>query len=152
MSLSVQKKVLSDSSKSVDMSVLEGKIGYQIRMAERIINRGFLQEVGMTPVQYSVFALVASNEGSSQVAIGEMLKMDRASTMAIVDKLQTAGLIERRKSLVYKRMQALFLTSVGKKEFLLIDKKVEDYDKSVCARLSEKQVEQLFECVKNLRA
>ncbi|GAB1263228.1 hypothetical protein NBRC116493_26800 [Aurantivibrio infirmus] len=152
MSLSVQKKVLSDSSKSVDMSVLEGKIGYQIRMAERIINRGFLQEVGMTPVQYSVFALVASNEGSSQVAIGEMLKMDRASTMAIVDKLQTAGLIERRKSLVDKRMQALFLTSVGKKEFLLIDKKVEDYDKSVCARLSEKQVEQLFECVKNLRA
>lgn len=152
MSSSVQKKTLSQNSKTVDMSVLEGKIGYQIRMAERIINRGFQQNVGMTPVQYSVFALVASNEGSSQVAIGEVLKMDRASTMAIVDKLQTAGLIERRKSLVDKRMQALFLTPVGIKEFKIIDHKVGEYDKSVCSRLTEKQIEHLFDCVKGLRA
>lgn len=133
------------------MTVLEKKLGYQVRMAERIMNRKFTQVVGLTPVQYSVYALVATNEGLSQVAIGEALKMDRASTMAIVDKLQKAELIERRRSPIDKRMQALYLTEKGKKEFKDFDKKVQTNDEKFLTRLTKAQAVSLIESITALR-
>lgn len=150
MSAAIQKK-REAAGFDIDMSVLERKLGYQVRMADRILNRNFAQNVGMTPVQYSVFALVASNEGLPQVAIGESLKMDRASTMAIVDKLQLAGLIERRQSPHDKRMQALYLSSQGQKEFKAIESKVKAHDDKFLEKLSEKDAEMLMSLIAQLR-
>ncbi len=150
MSAVIQKK-REAASFEVDMSVLESKLGYQIRMADRILNREFVQNVGMTPVQYSVFALVASNEGLPQVAIGESLRMDRASTMAIVDKLQLAGLIERRQSPHDKRMQALYLSSQGQKEFKAVEAKVKIHDKNFLEKFSAKEAGLLVSLIEQLR-
>ncbi|GAB1261833.1 MarR family winged helix-turn-helix transcriptional regulator [Aurantivibrio plasticivorans] len=146
----VEKKK-NEAASVVDMSVLETKLGYQIRMADRIINRDFQSFVGMTPVQFSVFALVASNEGLSQVAIGESLAMDRASTMAIVDKLQAADLIERRKATHDRRMQALFLTEKGKEQFAVVDARVLEHEKRHVALFSGEELEQLKALVSLMR-
>ncbi|MGH1471477.1 MAG: MarR family winged helix-turn-helix transcriptional regulator [Cellvibrionaceae bacterium] len=149
---SVIQKKRDSAGFDVDMSVLESKLGYQVRMADRILNRQFSQNVGMTPVQYSVFALVASNEGLSQVAIGESLRMDRASTMAIVDKLQLAGLIERRQSPHDKRMQALYLSSQGQKEFKIVESKVKAHDKTFLDTFSAKDAGLLVSLIGQLRS
>lgn len=136
----------------VDMSVLEEKLGYQIRIADRIMSRDFVQNVGMTPVQFSVFSLVATNEGLSQVAIGESLNMDRASTMAIVHKLELAGLLQRQRSPHDRRMHALQLTAKGRREFTRVSKRVEDYDNTFRSRLSENEIKTLLRCIKKLRS
>lgn len=133
------------------MSVLESKLGYQLRMADRIVSKDFFQNVGMTPVQYSVFSLVATNENLSQVAIGEALGMDRASTMAIVHKLETAGLLERKRSVHDRRMHALQLTAKGKKEFTVINKRVTTHDDIYRNRLSDAEIQTLLQCIKKLR-
>ncbi len=125
---------------SIDRSTLEDKLGFRVRMAERAMHKAFVQSVGMTPVQYSIFTLVADNEGSSQGTIGEALNLDRASTMAIMDKLEQAGLVERRKSPVDRRRHALYLTSKGKQEIVKIEKKVSQSDALFKERLSERQL------------
>ena len=121
----------------VDMSVLDGKLGYRIRILERQLNKEFTRKVGMTAVQFSVFSLVATNEDLSQIAIGEALSMDRASTMAIIDKLEAAGLMERRKSIHDRRVHALQLTEKGRKEFAAVNNKVAKYDSLFSSRLTE---------------
>ncbi len=135
----------------VDMTVLETKLGYQIRMADRLMSKDFVQNAGMTPVQYSVFSLIASNQGLSQVAIGDSLGMDRASTMAIVRKLEKAELIDCRKAMHDRRMQALHLTPKGEKEFELVNSRVSQYDNQVGKRLSAKEREQFLLCLSKLR-
>lgn len=135
----------------VDMSVLERKLGYQLRIADRLVNRDFSQRVGMTPVQYSVFSLIATNPGVSQVAIGDALHMDRASTMAVVRRLESAGLIDCRKSTDDRRRQALHLTPAGKKEFKTVDKRVSDYDDERSGRLTADEKQQLVMCIAKLR-
>jgi len=135
----------------IDMSVLENKLGYQLRIADRALSKDFFQNVGMTPVQYSVFSLVATNENLSQVAIGEALGMDRASTMAIVHKLELAGLLQRRKSPHDRRMHALVLTDKGQKEFAAVDKRVSAHDGAFRDRLSETEIKILLKCIKKLR-
>ncbi|MFC6632550.1 MarR family winged helix-turn-helix transcriptional regulator [Microbulbifer taiwanensis] len=132
-----------DPDGPVDRSTLEDKLGFRIRMAERRIYRDFVQSVDMTPVQYSVFALVAENEGMSQGVIGEALNMDRASTMAIMDKLEKAGLIERKKSPIDRRRHALYLTAKGRKEITAVEKKVRKTDDAFKQRLSDRQLRDL---------
>ena len=142
--------VAKSTQVEVDMSVLESKMGYQVRMADRLLSRDFAQNVGMTPVQYSVFSLVATNPGLSQVAIGDALNMDRASTMAIVRKLEAAGLIDCRKSQQDRRMQALHLTPKGDKEFKQVNKKVSDYDAAKTRNLTAKEKQQFLLCLAKL--
>lgn len=133
-----------DPDGPVDRSALEDKLGFRIRMAERRIYRDFVQSVDMTPVQYSVFTLVAENEGMSQGVIGEALNMDRASTMAIMDKLEKAGLVERKKSPVDRRRHALYLTAKGRKEITSVEKKVRKTDDAFKQRLSDRQLRDLI--------
>ncbi len=147
---SKSNSALAKSSAEVDASVLESKLGYQLRMADRIMSKEFANSVGMTPVQYSVFSLIATNQGLSQVAIGDSLNMDRASTMAIVRKLEKAELIECRKSQFDRRMQALFLSEKGEKEFEEVDVKVSEYDAKMSHRLTENERQQLISFIAKL--
>lgn len=153
MNVAVKVKAKKEAAGSeVDLSVLESKLGYQLRIVDRLVSRDFLQVVGMTPVQFSVFSLVATNENLSQVAVGEALNMDRASTMAIIHKLELAGLLERRKSPHDRRMHALQLTPKGKKEFVRVNKRVTAHDNTFRNRLSENEMKQLLKCLEKLRA
>lgn len=151
----VSKKVRSETSKvfaedSVSMQVLDEKLGYRIRILERLLNKEFTRNVGMTTVQYSVFSLVATNEGLSQIAIGEALSMDRASTMAIIDKLEAAGLLERKKSIHDRRVHALQLTEKGRKQFVVVNNKVAKYDLMFSSKLSQEEMETFNSCLKKL--
>lgn len=131
---------------------LLNKLGFRIRMADRVIYKAFTQTVGITPVQYSVFALVAENEGMAQGAIGEVLDMDRASTMAMMDKLEKAGLIERRNSKVDRRRYALYLTAKGKEEILAFEARVQAVDGAFKQKLTPEQLRQLLDYLDILRA
>ncbi len=149
---SVKAPVKTDKTeKPVDRSILERKLGFRLRMAERAIYKVFIQNVGMTPIQYSLFALVAQNEGLSQGLIGEALNLDRATTMAIMERLESAGLIERRKSLVDRRRHALYLTAKGKKAIVEAERKVQETDDSFKQKLNAKELSEFVRCLDVIR-
>ncbi len=135
----------------VDTAILEEKLGYLLRLAERAASRDLTSASGgLTAVQYSMLALVATNEGMAQGTIGEALNMDRASTMAVMDKLEQAGLIERRKSTVDRRMHAMFLTDKGREEFPRINANILEADQRVKDKLPEEEQAQLVSCLLKL--
>jgi DNA-binding MarR family transcriptional regulator len=124
---------------TVDTGILQSKLGYQIRMTDRIISKDFFANVGMTQVQFSVLSLIATNQGLSQAEVGESLDMDRASTMAVVNKLEHAGLVEKQASEVDKRMNALKLTPEGEQMFPGINRRVVEHEGRFQHRLSRKE-------------
>lgn len=134
----------------IDTCVLEKKLGYLVRLLDRKAGRDVALAAGMTPVQYSVFALVANNEGMPQGAIGEALNMDRASTMAVMDKLERAGLIERRKSMIDRRMHALFVTEAGHKVYGELEASVAASDDAYKNKLTEDELDKFLGCLKKL--
>ncbi len=140
-----------ESESVVDRSVLEAKLGFRMRMADRAIYKQFVKQVGMTPVQYSVLMLVAENEGMSQGAIGEALNIDRASTMALMDKLESAGWVERRRSPVDRRRYAMYLTAQGKKHVVATEKKVQKTDDQFKQLLTAAQLKELIRCLDLIR-
>jgi MarR family transcriptional regulator, organic hydroperoxide resistance regulator len=141
----------STKAERIDTSILESKLGYQLRMTDRAMSRDFVQDVGMTQVQYSVLSLIATNNNPSQVDVGESLGMDRASTMAIINKLEAAGLVRKRLSTIDKRMHALQLTEDGEKLFPEINRKVIEHENRFQEKLTKTEQAVFLKCLWKIR-
>ncbi len=135
---------------TVDKSILENKLGYRLRMLDRCMSKGFSKFVGLTQVQFSVFSLIATNQKLSQIAIGEALNMDKASTMAIINKLETLDLITKEKSEFDRRVHELHLSKKGLKEFPKINKRVMQHDDKFSKVLSASELKALDASIKKI--
>jgi MarR family transcriptional regulator, organic hydroperoxide resistance regulator len=69
---------------------------------------------GVTPVQYAVLHVLWEQDGQSGAALGERLKLDSATMTGVLDRLTSAGLIERRAHPDDRRVNRIFLTAQGK--------------------------------------
>jgi len=99
------------------LGALDKIFGFHLRMAQAVVYRDFVESLGelaITQKQFAVLALVDANPGASQVEIAETLGTDRATMMALVDRLDQRGWIERQVAATDRRRQALFLTEAGK--------------------------------------
>lgn len=95
---------------------LEGLLGFHLRMASAALARDFasaMNELGLTQKQCAVLELIAANPQSSQIDLAAALGTDRATMMALVDRLDARGLITRTPSARDRRRQELGLTDGG---------------------------------------
>lgn len=91
------------------ISFLIGKAGQQI--ARRA--REKLAAHGVTPTQYAVLKVLWERDGQSGAELGGRLLIDSATITGIADRLQSAGLLERRPHGEDRRVHSLFLTGPG---------------------------------------
>ncbi len=100
----------------VALGVLPSLIGYNLRRAHQCSWRHYVATVGdgtLRPGLFSLLVLAQENPGISQVELGTHLGVDKASMVALLDRLERAGLIERRRSTRDRRCQGIFLTAAG---------------------------------------
>jgi DNA-binding MarR family transcriptional regulator len=98
------------------LGVLDSLVGFHVRMAQAVIYRDFaasLAPLDITQKQFAALELIACNPGVSQIDLAETLGADRATMMALVDRLEARGWVERSVSAVDRRRQELRLTPAG---------------------------------------
>jgi DNA-binding MarR family transcriptional regulator len=97
-------------------------LGFHLRMASAAIARDFavaMVGIDLTQKQYAVLELIAANPHASQTDLSQVLGTDRATMMAIIDRLDARDLLARRRSERDGRRQELLLTAAG--TLLLVD-------------------------------
>src|SRR3954447_4153744 len=67
---------------------------------------------GLTMRHFGVLTAIEAEPGQNQRGVGERLRIDRTTVVALTDDLETAGLLERRRG-SDRRMFALYLTPAG---------------------------------------
>src|SRR5688572_8966955 len=80
----------------LDFDTLDQVLGFHVRQAQGTMHRqiiAVLAKVDLTQKQSATLWLIGSNPGASQIAIGGALRMDRATTMATIDKLEGRDLV-----------------------------------------------------------
>ena len=95
---------------------LDGLLGYRLRRAQGAMHRHYMaavEDLALTQKQTAILWLINANAGVSQVALAAALDMDRATMMAIVDRLEERGLVIRKRSSTDRRRQELYLTPAG---------------------------------------
>ena len=134
--------------KADELGGLNGIVGFHIRLAHVAVYRNFMEtfaDLDLTQKQVSTMWLVADHPGISQIALGQWLRMDRATTMTIVNRLQERDYLRRERSASDARKQALYLTDAG--VAALADAKAAnaEHEAWLRARFTDSEVEKLVE-------
>jgi DNA-binding MarR family transcriptional regulator len=92
-------------------------LGYRLRRAHGAMHRDWVSTVvsklDLTQKQAATLWLIGNNPGASQATVAVALDMDRASMMAIIDRLEERGLVSRKRSRADRRRQELHLSLDG---------------------------------------
>ena len=127
---------------------LEGIVGFHIRLAHGAVYRHFTEtfaDLDLTQKQVSALWLVNEFPGISQIELGGRLRMDRATTMTIVNRLQDRAFMRRERSKSDARKQALFVTDDGAEALGQAKAAIKEHEHWLKARFTPQEVEKLVE-------
>ena len=115
------------------ISFLIGKAGQQI--ARRA--REKLAAHGVTPTQYAVLKVLWEQDGQSGAELGGRLLIDSATVTGVADRLQAAGLLERRPHGEDRRVHSLCLTGQGRALQAPLDAAMDGLNDEVAREMGE---------------
>lgn len=131
-----------------DIGDLDEILGFHLRLAYGAIYRHFMETfagLGLTQKQVSVLWLVNDNPGIAQTDLARRLRMDRATTMGIVNRLQNRRFLLRGRSDSDRRRQTLTLTAAGKAALVDAREAIAAHERWLKARFTAREVDTLTE-------
>ena len=129
-----------------DVGEIRDILGFHIRLAHVACYRHFIEtfaELDLTQKQVSVLWLIGDNPGLAQTDLAQRLRMDRATTMTIVNRLQERGYLRRERSTSDARKQALYLTKPGTEALATAKGCIAEHEAWLKGRFSPDEVKKL---------
>jgi DNA-binding MarR family transcriptional regulator len=134
--------------KDEDIGELNDIVGFHIRLAHGAVYRHFTEtfvDLDLTQKQVSALWLVSDNPGIAQIEVGTLLRMDRATTMTIVNRLQERGFLRRERSETDGRKQALYLVEAGEAALARAKRAIGEHEEWLKGRFTPDEIEKLVE-------
>lgn len=128
-------------------------VGFHIRLAHGAAYRHFTEtfsELGLTQKMVSVLWLIAEHPDIAQVDIGRRLQMDRATTMAIVNRLEARDYLVRGASVQDRRRQTLKLTDAGDKALGEAQRAIAAHECWLKSRFTKREATLLIELLRRI--
>ena len=122
------------------MDRIETCVSFLVGKASQSISkrtRAALAPYDITPAQYAVLWVLWKRDGQSAAEIGTRLRIDSATATGLVDRLEGAGLIERRAHPSDRRVHLLFLTPEGRALQAPLEKVMNDLNAAVREELGD---------------
>lgn len=97
---------------------LENQLCFPVYALSRQITnlyRPYLEEFGLTYPQYLVLLVLWENETVTVKRLGELLWLDSGTLTPLLKRMETNGLVERKRSSKDERIVDVLLTDKGKK-------------------------------------
>jgi DNA-binding MarR family transcriptional regulator len=91
-------------------------LGFLLHDCARLLRKRFEQnarDLGLTRSQWQVLAFLARNEGIHQSGLADLLDIEPITLVRLIDKLESRGLVERRRHEKDRRIWLLFLTEAA---------------------------------------
>jgi len=134
---------------------LDNLLGYHLRRAQGAMHRDFMAAVAefeLTQKQAATLWLIQANPGVSQVEVAAALGMDRATMMALTDRLEDRGFLIRKRSSVDRRRQELYLTPSGQSTLRKCKLRVAEHEQRFRAMFTASELASLVNALKKLQS
>jgi len=144
----------STPSSVVDLDILPDLLGYNVRLAQLVLQRRFVRAMSGSDVGSGIFGLLVlcgANPGIAQIQIAQHLNIDKASVVALVDRLEEQGWLIRRRSTRDRRRQGLFLTEDGTRELTSLKTRMRDCERALDGLFDTDERAQLIRLLQRIR-
>lgn len=131
-----------------DIGEIRNIVGFHIRLAHGAVYRHFTEtfaQLDLTQKQVSALWLIDDHPDIAQTGLAQRMRMDRATTMAIVNRLESKGYIVRSQSSSDGRKQALNLTALGSRALSAAKRAIRQHERWLKSRFSDKEVAKLIQ-------
>jgi DNA-binding MarR family transcriptional regulator len=132
--------------RSVALGDLSNLLGYRIRRAQLWVFKEIgrkLASLEISPAQLSVLIVIDANPGVNQLAVAQVLSIERAGLGRLVDHLEKRGLVTRAASAINRRYYVLYLTSAGAALLGRIRPILADHEKDLARKIGSRAFGQL---------
>src|SRR6185436_3707410 len=133
---------------------LDGLLGYRMRRAQGAMHRDYVASVAgldLTQKQTATLWLINANPGVSQVSVAAALGMDRATMMAVTDRLEDRSLLMRKRSTVDRRRQELYLTPAGQSMLRKVKARITEHEERFKALFKPAELAALLSALEKFR-
>lgn len=142
-----------NKSDEIDLGLLPGLVGYQLRRAQIETFQHFVSNLGdegMRPGWFGLLIIVANNPGLSQTQLARSLGVDGSTMVAMIDRMEQSGWVARSRSKTDRRSHELHLTDAGAAMLARVTPMVRDHDGAITANLSESESRELLRLLRKV--
>ncbi len=141
------------SALGIDLDCLPTLLGFNIRRAQIALWRDFNRNVAegyVRPGVFSALLLAHANPGIAQIEIANQLGIDKASVVTLIDRMEDAGWVTRKRSTQDRRRQGIFLTPAGVKACRSLRKEMIDHERKFVSRYTDQELRVLIALLRRL--
>jgi MarR family transcriptional regulator, lower aerobic nicotinate degradation pathway regulator len=101
------------------------------------------EQAGLHPYHYAILAALDAGPHETQAAIADALGYDKGQLVGLLDELEEAGLVERRRDQADRRRHLVQMTPAGRKQLQRLRRLSAELENGFLSSLNEEQREQL---------
>ena len=139
----------------IDLRCLPRLLGFNLRRAHQCCWRQYAAAIGeqqLRPGLFGLLVLVAANPGIAQFELGTHLGIDKASIVALLDRLEKAGMLARRRSTSDRRRQGVFPTARGSVALASMQAEIRAVERRIASRFTRAEFGQLLDFLRRLHS
>jgi DNA-binding MarR family transcriptional regulator len=114
------------------MDQIEDCLSFYLGKAYQRVTQSAKQRLapyGVTPVQYALLKVLWEQDQQSGAELGERLLLDSATMTGLLDRLEHAGLIERKAHATDRRVNRVTLTALGRDLQVPLDREMDQLNR-----------------------
>ena len=128
-----------------------GFLIHDVSRLRRVAVDRALKPLGITRAQWWVLAFLSRRDGMTQTALAADLDLTKVAIGGLLDRMETAGFVERRADKNDGRARRVYLARAGAKMVIAIRESVETVELDILNRVSEDALTQAAETLRTLK-
>lgn len=126
--------------KDLNTSLRFGFLVHDVSRMRRIVIDRTLKPLGMTRSQWWVLAFLSRRDGMTQTALAIDLDLTKVAVGGLMNRLESAGLVERRADTSDARARRVYLTRAGQRLISNIRSNVERVEDDILRGIDESEL------------
>ncbi|MDP6804677.1 MAG: MarR family transcriptional regulator [Rhodospirillales bacterium] len=132
----------------------ERSVGFLVHDLSRLLRRNFnrrVQALGLTETQWRAIAQLSRNEGINQATLADLMEVQPITIARLIDRIETAGWVERRPDPTDRRAVQLYLTDKAQPILALMQERASETRERAMAGLLPNVRETLIDTLRHMK-
>ena len=138
--------------KDLNTNLRFGFLVHDVSRLRRVVVDRALKPHGITRSQWWVLAFLSRRDGMTQTALAADLDLTKVAIGGLIDRMATAGFVERRADQRDGRIKRVYLTNAGSKYVSVIRSHVRDLEAEIMAEVSDEALQVTAETLHTIKA